>query len=157
MTTRTILKTSKDDNDSVAEYALVYWPEEDSVSIVKTKDILHYSNSLSGGDTVQVKVGRRPFRRTLKVTGTIRQIRQAEEEYLSSAREIPHHVRRPLVDCTNSPIPNSERSYNRKRQCALENKVWKSAPRRKRNVKDKACLRGSIIVVDCGQQDNEFG
>jgi hypothetical protein len=59
---------------SEAPFALIYWPDEERVSIVKTQDIHDYSSVLGDGDTVLVKFGGQTFSGILKEKGIIPEV-----------------------------------------------------------------------------------
>ena len=44
-----------------AQWVLVYWPEEDSVSIVKDSSIVPPVSELGKGDECEVKIGKKRF------------------------------------------------------------------------------------------------
>ena len=140
---------------SEAPFALIYWPDEERVSIVKTQDIHDYSSVLGDGDTVLVKFGGQTFSGILKVKGTIPEVRKAEADYLRSSdlkEKCPATQPRALDDhkssahtLTGDGAPSRKRSRKHTRK-APDNVPPESAAKR-RKTSDK-CQRGTIIVVD---------
>ena len=140
---------------SEAPFALIYWPDEERVSIVKTQDIHDYSSVLGDGDTVLVKFGGQTFSGILKVKGTIPQVRKAEADYLRSSdlkEKCPATQPCALDDCKSSAHTlTGDRAPSRKRSRKLTKKASDSVPpelaAKKRKTSEK-CQRGTIIVVD---------
>ena len=66
---------------------LVYWPQEESVSVVKKSDIIApFSNKFK--EEVKVKVGCRVISGILKFSGSISDVRKAEKEMCQGYEEI---------------------------------------------------------------------
>ena len=63
--------------DNGKSYSLVYWPNEESVSIVKQSDIILTTEP---GKEVKVKVGRQVLTGILKLKGSIEEVRKAERD-----------------------------------------------------------------------------
>ena len=130
--------------DSEAKFALIYWPEEACISVVKTRDILEYSSALSDGDTVVVKIGRQTYSGVLKKAGTREDVRNAEQDYLKD------------VDDSSVQALGKGSTTSRKQHARKESGSIPKAPAKKRkrsHVPHKKFEGGNIIVVDNGADD----
>jgi hypothetical protein len=63
-------------------FYLVFWPEEDSVSIVKEADIVH--PFAVGDEKVNVRIGRQIFSGVVQCVASLAEVREAEEEFLKA-------------------------------------------------------------------------
>lgn len=143
--------------DSEACFALIYWPEEDCVSIAKTRDIKDFSSTLGDGDPVLVKIGRQTFSGILKMKGTITEVRKTEEEYLKSLKEEcpakgPCANRDSLHPLAQDKAPSRKRQQSKDSLRADISEIV--TKKRKAVIENKKYERGGIIVVDGHEEVN---
>jgi hypothetical protein len=121
-------------------FCLIFWPEEDSVSIVKERDIVAPFNNRAD-EMVDVKIGRQQFSGILKKgVATLAEIREAEEEHLRRSksensisqnnketkrqekRKSKTARKRPLQDRTNNTSTPAIKRGKRNGPSTLQNK-----------------------------------
>ena len=140
---------------SAKTHCLVYWPEEESVSIVKCSDVIQPFSDIPESE-VTVKIGRQAVRGILKFSGTIKEVRIHEKQVCESLAE----EREPFEDTTNLHPESNEtavarRPPNKKKRNNVENDHLTTQNSKQKKRRKEKETTGRILLI-APHDDNAY-